>query len=105
MDRLKALSLYYGYETLVMRDGSIHPLNIADLSHAGDPYWNVKLILYPPSYFYNNGVCLGTLEEAAGYFEGLKERHIDFLGLIDSGYAISVESLEEDPYVNSPYSK
>jgi hypothetical protein len=95
MDRLKALSMYYGYETLVMRDGSIHKMDLADLSHAGDPYWNVKLILYPLS---DPSLCPGTLEEAAGFFEGLKTGHYDFLGLIDSGYAISVDSLEKDPY-------
>jgi hypothetical protein len=95
MDRLKALSMYYGYETLVMRDGSIHKIDLADLSHAGDPYWNVKLILYPLP---DPSLCPGTLEEAAGFFEGLKEQHMDFLGLIDSGYAISVDSLEKDPY-------
>ena len=87
--------MYYGYETLVMRDGSIHKLDLADLSHAGDPYWNVKLILYPLS---DPSLCPGTLEEAAGFFEGLKTGHYDFLGLIDSGYAISVDSLMEDPY-------
>ena len=98
MDRLKALSMYFGYGTLVMRDGSIHKMDLADLSHAGDSYWNVKLILYPLSNFYNNGVCPGTLEEAAGYFEGLKTGHYDFLNLIEKGYAISVDSLEKDPY-------
>ena len=95
--------MYYGYKTLVMRDGSIHPLSLADLTHAEDSYWNVKLILYPlsdSSYFYNNGVCPGTLEEAAGFFEELKTGHYDFLGLIEQGYAISVESLGEDPYEN-----
>ena len=101
VDRLKALSMYYGFSTLVIRDGSIHKMDLADISHAEDPRWNVKLILYPlpdPSYFYNNGVCPGTLEEAAGFFEGLKTAHIDFLGLIENGYAISADSLEEDPY-------
>ena len=101
MDRLKALAMYYGYETLVIRDGSIHKMDLADLAHASDSYWNVKLVLYPlpdPSYFYNNGVCPGTLEEAAGFFEGLKTEHYDFLNLIEQGYAISVDSLEEDPY-------
>jgi hypothetical protein len=38
------------------------------------------------------------LEEAAGYFEGLKTGHYDFLNLIEQGYAISVDSLEKDPY-------
>ena len=50
--------MYFGYGTLVMRDGSIHRMDLADLAHASDQYWNVKLILYPlsnPSYFYNNG--------------------------------------------------
>ena len=101
MDRLKALAMYFGYGTLVMRDGSIHKMDLADLAHASDQYWNVKLILYPlpdPSYFYNNGVCPGTLEEAAGYFEGLKTGHYDFLNLIEQEYAISVDSLEKDPY-------
>ena len=42
MDRLKALSMYFGYGTLVMRDGSIHKMDSADLAHAGDSYWNVK---------------------------------------------------------------
>ena len=101
MDRLKALSMYFGYDTLVLRDGSIHKMDLADLAHAEDSYWNVKLVLYPlpdPSYFYNNGVCPGTLEEAVGYFEGLKTGHYDFLNLIEDGYAISVESLEKDPY-------
>jgi len=101
MDRLKALSMYYGYKTLVMRDSSIHPLNIADLAHANDSEWDVRLILYPlpdPSYFYNNDVCPGTLEEAAGFFEELKTGHYDFLGLIENEYAISVDSLEKDPY-------
>ena len=102
MDRLKALAMYYGYKTLVMRDSSIHLLNIADLAHAEDVMWNVKLILYPLP---DPSLCPGTLEEAAGYFEGLKTGHYDFLNLIEQGYAISVESLEEDPYVNSPYSK
>jgi hypothetical protein len=95
MDRLKALSMYYGYETLVMRDGSIHKMDLADLSHAGDPYWNVKLILYPLP---DPSLCPGTLEEAAGFFEGLKISHTDFLNLIEQGYAISVDSLMEDPY-------
>ena len=99
MDRLKALAMYYGYKTLVMRDSSIHPLNIADLAHAGDPYWNVRLILYPLS---DPSLCPGTLEEAAGFFEGLKEQHIDFPGLIENGLAISVDSLEEDPYRSTP---
>lgn len=101
MDRLKALAMYFGFGTLVMRDGSIHPLSLADLTHANDVMWDVRLILYPlqdPSYFYNNGVCPGTLEEAAGFFEGLKTGHYDFLNLIEQGYAISVESLEKDPY-------
>lgn len=102
MDRLKALAMYFGYDTLVLRDGSIHPLSLADLAHASDQYWNVKLVLYP---LLDPSLCPGTLEEAAGYFEGLKTGHYDFLNLIENGYAISVESLEEDPYVNSPYSK
>ena len=102
MDRLKALAMYYGYKTLVMRDSSIHPLNIADIAHAEDVMWNVKLILYPLP---DPSLCPGTLEEAAGYFEGLKTGHYDFLNLIEQGYAISVESLEEDPYVDSSYSK
>ena len=95
MDRLKALATYFGYDTLVLRDGSIHPLSLADLTHAGDDWWNVKLILYPLS---DPTLCPGTLEEAAGYFEGLKTGHYDFLNLIEQGYAISVESLEKDPY-------
>ena len=99
MDRLKALAMYYGYKTLVMRDSSIHPLNIADLAHADDSDWDVRLILYPlPDPF----LCPGTLEEAAGYFEGLKTGHYDFLNLIEQGYAISVDSLEEDPYCSTP---
>lgn len=101
MDRLRALSEYYGYSTLVLRDGSIHKIDLADLSHAEDLGWNVKLILYPfsdPSYFYNNGVCPGTLEEAVGFIEGLKDEHKDCFSLIEQGYAISVDSLEEDPY-------
>ena len=102
MDRLKALAMYYGYKTLVMRDSSIHPLNIADIAHAEDVMWNVKLILYPLP---DPSLCPGTLEDAAGYFEGLKTGHYDFLNLIEQGYAISVESLEEDPYVDSSYSK
>ena len=100
MDRLKALAMYYGYKTLVMRDSSIHPLNIADLAHADDVTWDVRLILYPLP---DPSLCPGTLEEAAGYFEGLKTGHYDFLNLIENGYAISVESLEEDPYVDSSY--
>jgi len=99
MDRLKALSMYYGYKTLVMRDGSIHPLNIADLIHADDIMWNVRLILYP---LQDPSLCPGTLEEAAGFFEGLKIAHIDFLNLIENGYAISVDSLKEDPYRSTP---
>jgi len=99
MDRLKALSMYYGYKTLVMRDGSIHPLNIADLAHADDSDWDVKLVLYP---LQDPSLCPGTLEEAAGFFEGLKTAHIDFLNLIEQGYAISVDSLEEDPYCSTP---
>jgi hypothetical protein len=95
MDRLKALSMYYGYKTLVMRDSSIHPLNIADLAHAEDSYWDVRLILNPLP---DPSLCPGTLEEAAGYFEGLKTGHYDFLNLIEQGYAISVDSLEKDPY-------
>ena len=97
MDRLKALSMYFGYGTLVMRDGSIHPLSLADLTHANDKWWNVKLVLYPLP---DPSLCPGTLEEAAGYFEGLKTGHYDFLNLIENGYAISVKSLEEDPYEN-----
>jgi hypothetical protein len=99
MDRLKALSMYYGYKTLVIRDGSIHPLNIADLAHADDSEWNVRLILYP---LQDPSLCPGMLEEAAGFFEGLKTGHIDFLNLIEQGYAISVDSLEEDPYHSTP---
>jgi hypothetical protein len=99
MDRLKALSMYYGYKTLVIRDGSIHPLNIADLAHADDSEWNVKLILYP---LQDPSLCPGTLEEAAGFFEGLKTGHFDFLNLIENGLAISVDSLEEDPYRSTP---
>lgn len=95
MDRLKALAMYYGYKTLVMRDSSIHPLNIADLAHAEDIMWDVRLILYPLP---DPSLCSGTLEEAAGYFEGLKTAHIDFLNLIEQGYAISVNTLEKDPY-------
>lgn len=95
MDRLKTLAMYYGYKTLVMRDGTIHPLSLADLTHAGDDWWNVKLILYPLP---DPTLCPGTLEEAAGFFEGLKTGHYDFLNLIEQGYAISVESLGEDPY-------
>lgn len=95
MDRLKALSMYFGYETLVIRDDSIHPLNIADLAHADDVMWDVRLILYP---LQDPSLCPGTLEEAAGYFEGLKIAHIDFLNLIEQGYAISVNTLEKDPY-------
>ena len=95
MDRLKALAMYYGYSTLVMRDGTIHKIDIADLAHANDPYWNVRLILYPLP---DPQLCPGTLEEAAGYFEGLKTGHFDFLNLIENGYAISVETLEKDPY-------
>lgn len=101
MDRLKALSMYYGYSTLVVRDGSIHKIDLADLAHAGDSKWDVKLVLYPlsnPSYF---DAYSGTLEEAAGYFEGLKTGHYDFLNLIEQGYAISVDSLEEDPYCST----
>ena len=98
MDRLKALSMYFGYETLVMREGSIHPLNIADLTHADDVRWDVKLILYPLK---DPTLCPGTLEEAAGFFEGLKTAHIDFLNLIEQGYAISVNSLNENPYERS----
>ena len=90
--------MYFGYKTLVMRDGTIHSLSLADLTHAGDNWWNVRLILYPLPDFYNNGVCPGTLEEAAGFFEGLKMGHYDFLNLIEQGYAISVGSLEKDPY-------
>ena len=90
--------MYYGYKTLVMRDGSIHPLNIADLAHANDSGWDVRLILYPLPDPSNNDICPGTLEEAAGYFERLKTGHYDFLNLIEQGYAISVDSLEEDPY-------
>ena len=99
MDRLKALSMYYGYGTLVMRDGSIHKIDLADLVHASDQYWDVKLILYP---LLDPTICPGTLEEAAGYFEGLKTGHIDFLNLIENGLAISVYSLEEDPYRSTP---
>ena len=95
MDRLKALAMYYGYKTLVMRDGTIHPLSLADLTHANDEWWDVRLILYP---LLDPTLCPGTLEEAAGYFEGLKTAHIDYLNLIENGYAISVESLEKDPY-------
>ena len=87
--------MYFGYETLVMRDGSIHKMDLADLAHASDQYWNVKLILYP---LQDPTLCPGTLEEAAGYFEGLKTAHIDFLNLIEQGYAISVNTLEKDPY-------
>lgn len=99
MDRLKALSMYFGYETLVMRDGSIHKMDLADLAHALDQYWNVKLILYPLK---DPSLCPGTLEEAAGFFEGLKTRHYDFLNLIELELAISVDSLEEDPYCSTP---
>ena len=99
MDRLKALSMYFGYGTLVMRDGSIHRMDLADLAHASDQYWNVKLVLYPLP---DHSLCPGTLEEAAGYFEGLKTGHYDFLNLIENGYAISVDSLEEDPYRSTP---
>lgn len=99
MDRLKALSMYFGYETLVMRDGSIHSLNIADLTHADDVKWDVKLILYPLK---DPSLCPGTLEEAARFFEGLKIAHIDFLNLIELELAISVDSLEEDPYCSTP---
>ena len=95
MDRLKALALYFDYGTLVMRDGSIHRMDLADLAHASDQYWNVRLILYP---LQDPSICPGTLEEAAGFFEGLKIAHIDFLNLIEQGYAISVDSLEKDPY-------
>ena len=98
MDRLKALSMYYGYGTLVMRDGSIHKMDLADLAHAGDVMWDVRLILYSLPDPSNNDICPGTLEEAAGYFEGLKTGHYDFLNLIENGYAISVDSLEKDPY-------
>lgn len=98
MDRLKALSMYYGYKTLVMRDGSIHPLNIADLAHADDVRWDVKLILYP---LQDPTLCPGTLKEAAGFFEGLKTAHVDFLNLIELELAISVDSLEEDPYCST----
>ena len=87
--------MYFGYETLVIRDDSIHPLNIADLAHADDVMWDVRLILYP---LQDPSLCPGTLEEAAGYFEGLKIAHIDFLNLIEQGYAISVNTLEKDPY-------
>ena len=90
--------MYYGYKTLVMRDSSIHPLNIADLAHASDSYWNVKLILYPLP---DPSLCPGTLEEAAGYFEGLKTGHYDFLNMIELGLAISVDSLEKDPYTEN----
>jgi hypothetical protein len=95
MDRLKALAMYFGYDTLVLRDGTIHPLSLADLTHANDNWWDVKLILYPLP---DPSLCPGTLEEAAGFFEGLKTGHFDFLNLIENGYAISVESLEKDPY-------
>ena len=87
--------MYFGYDTLVLRDGSIHPLSLADITHANDNWWDVKLILYPLP---DPSLCPGTLEEAAGFFEGLKTGHFDFLNLIENGYAISVESLEEDPY-------
>jgi hypothetical protein len=43
----------------------------------------------------------GTLSkktQKGGYFEGLKTGHYDFLNLIEQGYAISVDSLEKDPY-------
>jgi hypothetical protein len=89
--------MYLAYDTLVIRDGSIHKLGLADLEHANDPGWNVKLILYP---LFDLSLCPGTLEESAGFFEGLKESHIDFLGLIEDGYAISTDSLEKDPYKN-----
>ena len=95
MDRLKALAMYFGYSTLVIRDGTIHKIDIADLAHANDPYWNVRLVLYP---LQDHSLCPGSLEEAAGYFEGLKIGHIDFLNLIENRYAISVETLEKDPY-------
>ena len=99
MDRLKALAMYFGYGTLVMRDGSIHKMDLADLAHASDSYWNVKLVLYP---LQDPTLCPGTLEEAAGFFEGLKIAHIDFLNLIELGFAISVDSIEEDPYCSIP---
>ena len=82
-----------------MRDSSIHPLNIADLAHADDVMWDVRLILYPLP---DPSLCPGTLKEAAGYFEGLKTGHYDFLNLIENGYAISVDSLEKDPYRSIP---
>ena len=87
--------MYFGYSTLVIRDGSIHKMDLADLAHAEDISWNIKLILYPLP---DPSLCPGTLEEAAGYFEGLKTGHFDFLCLIEQGYAISVYTLEKDPY-------
>ena len=94
MGKIQALLDHYGHSPLVLRDGSIHKISMADLQHADDPCWSVKLILYPCT----SDLCPGRLEEAVGFIDGLKEQHIDYSGLIEQGYAISVYDLEEDPY-------
>lgn len=97
MDRLKALTDHYGYSPLVFREGSIHDISIADLTHALDEWWDVKLILYPPpddlSLFPN------SLKMVSEFIEELKEKHIDYSGLIELGYAISVYDFPDNPYL------
>ena len=96
-ERLKALCDHFPYNPLVMRDGSIHKISWADLQHAEDQWWNVKLILRPLPEI----IIPGSLDEVVGFFECLKQQNIDYSGLIEKGLAISTEDLEKDPYVES----
>jgi len=95
--RLEALLDHFSYNPYVLREGYPSPISYADLLHIDD--WNVRLILHPnpdPKFI------PGTLEEAVGYIRSLKRSHIDYSGLIDSGVAVSAESLgEKNPYVVS----
>ena len=98
MDRLTAFADHYGYFPLVLREESIHKISLADLQHANDSWWDVKLILYPIT----SDLCPDKLEEAAKFIEGLKKNHIDYSGLIEQGYAISVYDFSQDPYNKNP---
>ena len=85
MDRITALTLYFPYSPFVLRDGNVHKIALADLQH---PEWNTKLLLRK----LEDPICPGTLYEASGFIEGLKQEFYDTYGLLDSGIALPYES-------------